>query len=65
MARCEQCGEPVADVEAVDVVAAGLPGKTGVFHEVCFENYEADFGRREVDVPPGPRWERKAQPGTP
>lgn len=64
MENCQECGEPVSG-DAVEVVAAGMPDQTAVFHDVCFDNYESDFVQREADVPAGPRWERKRKPGTP
>ena len=66
MDTCKMCGEPIPGNDAVDVeAAAGMPEQTGVFHEVCWDNYESDFVHREADVPAGPRWERKGKPRTP
>ena len=43
MDDCKLCGEPVRDDEAVEVESAGMPEQSAVSHEVCWDNYEADF----------------------
>jgi hypothetical protein len=65
MERCEECGEPVAGTDAVDVVGYGMPKRSGVLHEVCWENYKERLDSRPTGSGPEPRWQLKPTPGSP
>jgi hypothetical protein len=63
--RCEECGELVAENEAVEVVGYGMATETGVFHAICWENYDERLNNRPAGSRPMPRWQRKPKPGMP
>jgi hypothetical protein len=59
MDDCKMCGKPVPDEDAVQVAAAE---ETGVFHAVCWDDYEA-IGQGDLDF--ASRWGLVLKPGTP
>jgi hypothetical protein len=63
--RCEECGRPVPEAEAVEVVGYGMGKRAGVFHEVCWRNYDERLSNRPAGSGPEPRWQLKPKPGVP
>jgi hypothetical protein len=61
--RCEECGRPVPEAEAVAVVGYGMGKRAGVFHEVCWRNYDERLSNRPPGSGPEPRWQLKPEPG--
>ena len=65
MENCKECGAPVPNADAVEVVGYGMETRTGVFHPVCWENYEERLDSRPAGSGPEPRWQLKPKPGAP
>jgi hypothetical protein len=55
----------VSETEAVEVVGYGMGKRAGVFHEVCWENYDERLSNRPPGSGPEPRWQLKPKPGVP
>jgi hypothetical protein len=65
MEDCKLCGESVPDDDVIEVAGYGMETKAGVFHAVCWDNYEDQLDSRPVGSRPEPRWQLKPKPGVP
>jgi hypothetical protein len=62
--RCQECGEPVPEADAVEVIDDWMPTETGVMHRVCWDDYEERSKKSQVGFA-APRWVLKPKPGVP
>jgi hypothetical protein len=62
--RCKECGEPVSEADAVEVVDDWMPTETGLMHRVCWDDYEERSKNSSVGFA-APRWVLKPKPGVP
>jgi hypothetical protein len=62
--HCAECGEPVPEDDAVEVVDDWMPTETGLMHSVCWDTYEEQSKKSPVGFA-APRWVLKPKPGVP